>query len=151
VNAATDAVTHTYSVVFDHGSDPATRQSFVEDWENLAAVRDQSKQNLPEATASVTVTVGEVRFLSPTDAALYFELKYDGGQVFGQQIGYAKLIDGTWMVARDTMCMVFSWAGAQCDPPPDPARSQSAGSAPQPGTYNGPSGTSSATPTPTTN
>jgi len=65
------------------------------------------KKNYPEATDTITVEVGDVVFLSKTEAALYFELKYTGGVMFGKQIGYAKLIDGQWKIARDTMCMVF--------------------------------------------
>jgi hypothetical protein len=136
--AATQGVTEAYQYVFTHGNNRDNNGTYIEDAESLKTAGDQVKQNFPEATDTVTVEVGEIRFLSTTEAALYFELKYDGGAMFGQQIGYAKLIDGHWKIARDTMCMVFSWAGAQCDPPPDPARSTSAGSAPQPGTYSGP-------------
>jgi hypothetical protein len=136
--SARSAVTAAYQYVFTHGNDRAQNGNYVEDADNLKQFGDQARANFPQASDTITVAVGEIRFLSANEAALYFELKYDGGALFGQQIGYAKLIDGQWKISRDTMCMVFGWAGAQCDPPPDPARSTSGGSAPQTGTYQGP-------------
>ena len=152
---ASQDITTAYQYVFTHGNDRSNNGLYIEDATNLKTAGDQATKNFPTASDTITVEVGEIRFLSTTEAALYFELKYNGGTMFGQQIGYAKLIDGHWMIARDTMCMVFGWAGAQCDPPPDPARSHSAGNAPQPGTYSGPapsdsSSASSASAAPTT-
>jgi hypothetical protein len=140
IAAATQGVTDAYNYIFTHGNDPSNNGTYLEDANNLKAAGDKAKQNFQQASDTITVTVGEIHFLSSTDAALYFELKYEGGMLFGQQVGYARLIDGHWKVARDTMCMVLGWAGAQCDPPPDPARSTTGGSAPAPGTYNGPNG-----------
>ncbi|MEY2452048.1 MAG: hypothetical protein QOD92_1622 [Acidimicrobiaceae bacterium] len=141
---ATTAVQTAYNTVWDHTTEPTSRSQYIEDQPSIQSAIDASKKNFPQAADTITVEVGEIRFLSTTEAALFFELKYDGGQLFGKQIGYAKLVDGTWKVSRDTMCMVLGWAGGQCDPPPDPARSTSAGNAPQPGTYSGPSSASSA-------
>jgi len=140
VAASKQGVTDAYKYVFTAGNDTTKNGDYIEDVESVKSAADTTKSNFPEASATVSVEVGEVRFLSANEAALYFELKYDGGALFGQQIGYAKLIDGHWKIERDTMCMVLGWGGGQCDPPPDPARSTSAGSAPQPGTYNGPNG-----------
>jgi hypothetical protein len=158
-DSARQSVTEAYQYVFTHDHDPDQNGNYIENADALKAPGDQVKQNFPEASATVTVEVGEIRFLSATEAALFFELKYDGGALFGQQIGYAKVIDDRWKIEYDTMCMVLGWGGGQCDPPPDPARSTSAGTAPQPGTYFGPDGSESSTasassapaePTPTT-
>ncbi|MEY2423739.1 MAG: hypothetical protein QOI95_3806 [Acidimicrobiaceae bacterium] len=152
-DAARQSVTEAYEYVFTAGNDRNNNGTYIENADALKAPSEQVKQNFPEASDTVSVEVGEIRFLSTTEAALYFELKYDGGLLFGQQIGYAKFIDGHWKIEYGTMCMVFGWGGGVCDPPPDPARSTSAGNAPQPGTYTGPSGTasmSSAESTPTT-
>jgi hypothetical protein len=144
-DVARQSVTASYQYVFTHGNDPNNNKDYIENAAALKAPGDQVKQNFPQATDTVTVEVGEIRFLSATEAALYFELKYDGGAMFGQQIGYAKLIDGGWKIEYDTMCMVLGWGGGQCDPPPNPAHSTSAGNAPQPGTYFGPAGSDSST------
>jgi hypothetical protein len=137
-DAARQSVTEAYQYIFTAGHNPDDNGLYIENADALKAPGDQVKKNFPEASDTVTVTVGEIRFLSPTEAALYFELNYTGGALFGKQIGYAKLIEGRWKIEYDTMCMVFGWGGGQCDPPPDPARSTSGGSAPQPGTYSGP-------------
>jgi hypothetical protein len=124
-DAARQGITDAYQTVFTHDTDLDARRALMEDPDSVKSALDATKANFPEATNTVTVEVGEIRFLSKTEAALYFELKYSGGALFGKQIGYAKLIDGTWKISRDTMCMVASWGGGQCDPPPDPSRSSS--------------------------
>jgi hypothetical protein len=139
-DAAVQGITDAYQYVFTHGHDPNNNGDYIENADALKAPAAQVKENFPEANDTVTVDVGEIRFLSATDAALFFELKYSGGAQFGQQIGYAKVIDGRWKIDYSTMCMVLGWGGGTCDPPPDPARATSAGSAPQPGTYAGPEG-----------
>src|SRR5581483_10164096 len=103
--AATQAVADAYSTVFTHGSDPEQIVRLVEDGGQMQDLFATAKQNFPEATDTITVTIGEIRFVSRTEAALLFELHYQGGALFGQQIGYAKLIDGTWKVSRETVCM----------------------------------------------
>jgi hypothetical protein len=142
-DAARQAITEAYQYVFTHGNDPDNNGNYIENAEALKDPAATVKQNFPEANDTVTVEVGEIRFLSATEAALFFELKYSGGALFGQQIGYAKVVDGSWKIDYSTMCMVLGWGGGQCDPPPDPAKSTSAGSAPQPGTYYGPEGDTS--------
>ena len=103
--------------------------------DSLKQAQETTRSNFPEAVDTVTVTVGDIVFTSKTEAALYFELKYTGGALFGQQIGYAKLIDGTWKISHDTMCMVLGWGGGMCDGgrdrhPAGPARAE--GSPPSP-------------------
>jgi hypothetical protein len=112
--AARVAITNAYTTVFTHGSDPETNTTLIEDADSLKDAQEAVKSNFPEAVDTVTVEVGDVVFTSKTEAALYFELKYTGGALFGKQIGYAKLIDGTWKISHDTMCMVLGWGGGQC-------------------------------------
>ena len=38
-----------------------------------------------------------------------------GSRSQSRGIGYAKLIDGTWKISHDTMCMVLGWGGGMCD------------------------------------
>src|SRR5262249_40005931 len=112
--AAKDAITNAYQTVFTHGSDATLNQSLMEDPESLKDALDTTKSNFPQAVDTVTVNVGEIVFPSKPEAALYFELDYTGGALFGKQIGYAKFIDGTWKISHDTMCMVLGWGGGQC-------------------------------------
>jgi hypothetical protein len=113
--AARQAITDAYQTVFAHGSDPATNAQYIEDPDSIQQAAETTKSNFPQAVDTVTVNVGDIVFTSKTEAALYFELNYQGGAEFGQQVGHAKLIDGTWKIAHDTMCMVLGWGGGQCE------------------------------------
>jgi hypothetical protein len=112
--AAKQAITNAYQTVFTHGSDPTTNAQYIEDPDSIQRAMQSLRANFPQAVDTVTVKVGDIVFTSKTEAALYFELDYQGGALFGQQIGHAKLIDGTWKIANQTMCMVLSWGGGQC-------------------------------------
>jgi hypothetical protein len=113
--AARAAITNAYQTVFTHGSDATLNATLMEDPDSLKDAVATTKSNFPEAVDTVTVDVGDIVFTSKTEAALYFELKYTGGALFGKQIGYAKLIDGTWKISHDTMCLVLGWGGGMCD------------------------------------
>jgi hypothetical protein len=113
--AARQAITNAYETVFTHGSDATANAALIEDPDSLKEAQEAVRSNFPEAIDTVTVTVGDIVFTSKTEAALYFELKYSGGAQFGQQIGFAKLIDGTWKISHDTMCVVLGWGGGQCN------------------------------------
>ncbi|HEX2383010.1 MAG TPA: hypothetical protein VHI95_10260 [Acidimicrobiales bacterium] len=113
--AARQAITDTYQTVFTHGSDATLNATLIENPEGIEDAVAATRSNFPEAVDTVTVTVGDIVFTSKTEAALYFELKYTGGALFGQQVGYAKFIDGTWKISHDTMCMVLGWGGGMCD------------------------------------
>lgn len=112
-------ITTAYQTVFTHDTDKTERGKYVEDAEALQPIGDQATSNFPEAASTITVDIGDIVFTSPTEAALQFTLNYTGGAEFGQQIGYARLIDGTWKIGRETMCMVYGWAGATCPGSPN--------------------------------
>ena len=115
VAAAEAAVREAYEMVFTAGVDPETRRPYLEDPDSHEAVGAQVRESYPEATDTIQVETGEVRFIDATNAALYFELTYEGGALFGEQIGFAKLIDGRWVIAKDTVCMVLGWGGGVCE------------------------------------
>lgn len=103
-----------YRAAFDHRADADERETAVAHLSDLQSLFDRAAQSFPEAVASITVEVREVVFTSPDAAAVRFELFYEGGAQFGEQIGHAVVVDDTWRVRRDTMCMVLGWAGVQC-------------------------------------
>jgi hypothetical protein len=129
VAAATGAVRSAYETVFSANPDPTVNAGLIEDEENLKPIQDDLKAKNP---GSAIVTVGEIRFLSKTEAALLFDLTYQGAKIRDTQVGYATFIDGTWKISRDTMCMILGWGGGVCNPPAAPARSASGGGAPSP-------------------
>src|SRR6266508_2660055 len=115
VAAAEAGVREAYEIAFTTGSDPEVTKTYLEDPDSYAEAREQVKEQFPEASATIQVEVREVRFLDASTAALYFELTYEGGAMFGQQVGLSKLIDGRRVVAKDTMCMVLGWGGGGCE------------------------------------
>ena len=141
VAAAEAGVREAYEMAFTAGSDPEVVRGYLEDPDSYEEARQQTKESYPEASDTIEVEVTEIRFVDATTAALYFELTYDGGALFGQQIGFSKLIDGRWVVAKDTMCMVLGWGGGMCEgwggdgaesrpapvPPPSPPSTTSGG------------------------
>lgn len=112
--AAEAGVRDAYIGAFDHSASAEDKQAAVAHLEDLASLMDQAAQSFPDAVATITVEVREVVFTAPDAASVRFELFYEGGAQFGEQIGKAVLIDGTWRVARETMCTVLGWAGVQC-------------------------------------
>jgi hypothetical protein len=112
---ARQAITDAYQTVFSPGGDSLTNAQYIEDADSIQQAVETTKSNFPQAVATATVKVGDIVFTSKSEAALYFELDYEGGALAGRQVGYAKLIDGAWKIAHDTMCMVLGWGGGQCD------------------------------------
>jgi hypothetical protein len=72
--AASQGVTDAYQYIFTNGNDPSNNTQYLEDAVNLKTAGDQAKSNFNEASNTITVEVGEIRFLSTTEAALYFVL-----------------------------------------------------------------------------
>lgn len=116
-DVATVEVVAAFVQAFTGGqADPDAALAAVQDGPALRPAVEQARRNFPEAVTTSRPTVGEVVFLEPTTAAVTFALSYRGGINFGDQIGYAVLVDGRWRVARETYCTVMSWAGADCPP-----------------------------------
>jgi hypothetical protein len=114
VDEAEASVRDAYFDAFDHAADPAERDVAVAHLSEIQSLMDRAAQSFPDAVATVTVQVYEVIFTSPETAAVRFELNYSGGAEFGEQLGAAELVDGRWLVAKDTMCTVLLWAGVEC-------------------------------------
>ena len=105
VQAYTDAFTPTEQAV----KDAAIVRS-----PGMRAAAEQVRARYPEAVATTTVEVGDVVFLSPTEALLHFELRYTGGALAGVRRGGAVLVDGRWKVPSETICEVLAFGGGRC-------------------------------------
>ncbi len=115
-DAAKAAVTQAYQDSFSHDVSKEVQAAAVEDPAEVAAAK-QAMQDGPysDVRSTINVSVGDIVFTSDTEAYLFFTLSYGGTTPgLGQQIGQAKLIDGHWVVAKDTMCNLLSMAGAPC-------------------------------------
>lgn len=113
--AAEAEIRQAYFDAFDHSVEREAKLAAMEGGAAAHASQlDRAAANFPTAVATVTVEVREVSILLDDWATVRFELFYDGGAEFGEQTGSAVLDEGRWVVARETMCMVYGWAGAGC-------------------------------------
>jgi hypothetical protein len=60
------------------------------------------------------VRINDFRFLSPTSAALSFDLLLNGQPISPTTIGQAALIGGQWKVTRDSFCAVIKRSNIAC-------------------------------------
>jgi hypothetical protein len=117
-DGARRAVEHAYATAYDGGlGDTPEKRALVEDSESLVAVMDEIRrgtfaQQVQNASAKVT----EVVFVSPTEAAVRYDILIENYTNFTDRIGRAKLIGGVWKVARPTVCADISLAGSNCPP-----------------------------------
>ncbi|MGO8860851.1 MAG: hypothetical protein ACLQRH_08790 [Acidimicrobiales bacterium] len=68
------------------------------------AAGDAAAQKYPQISLGSTPKVLQVVFTDPTDAAVLYEIDYEGKPTVGPKIGYAVLDGGTWKVTRATYC-----------------------------------------------
>ncbi|WP_133150865.1 hypothetical protein [Frankia canadensis] len=115
--AATE-VRDAFARAFTGGQDVDAVLAAVQDGPRLRDTLLQARANQPVATRTSRPLVGEIVFLSPTRAAVEFQLAYSGAVQSGTRIGFAVLDDGNtaWQVSRETYCGVLSWTGARCPP-----------------------------------
>lgn len=106
------AYTKAYTAV--PGDDSYSSLDAVQDGDLLHAALDQLRHNFPEAAASSTVDTGELVFTDPQTAVLKFTLHYTGGAPYGTHNGTAVLVNGKWLVSRDSYCAVLAFGGATC-------------------------------------
>jgi hypothetical protein len=113
--AARAAVVQAYATAYSGIGDPNGKRDAVEDSDELADVIAQADsgsfaQQVKDASAVVT----DVVFTSPTEATVRYDINVKDYSNFTGRIGKARLIDGTWKVARVTICADLSLAGATC-------------------------------------
>jgi hypothetical protein len=62
----------------------------------------------------IRVRINDFRFLSPTRAALSFDLLLNGQPISPTTIGQAALVGGQWKVTRDSFCAVIKRSNIAC-------------------------------------
>ena len=103
-----------FHLAFDAGHTDEERFAVVEDGPALLPAGRAAAAKYPEAAKSITVTVHRIVFRDPTHAAVNFELFYERAMLLGPQDGEALLVDGRWLVSRDTRCRIIEQAGVAC-------------------------------------
>ncbi len=118
--AAEAAVRATVAEVYDD-DEPGADGALIDDETGVAEARRQvAEGDFGDAAASAVAVVEEIVFTSPTDAVFRYRLETSSG-VFGDRFGAAVLIDGTWKLTRDTVCLDLGLAGGDCGGPITPA------------------------------
>ncbi len=117
--AAKAAVIDAFTKAF-HGGDQAAARALVEDGDVLAAVMDAASKTFADAVKTSRAEVNDFVFVDDHTAAVIFTVSYElspgsGTSQIGPNLGYARLINGTWVVARESFCQVLSIA-APCPP-----------------------------------
>lgn len=84
----------------------------VEDYEELLPLIQQAYAAHERDVTNQTVKIYDIRFVSPTRAAVQFQNFIGGPDIV--QVQYAVLIDGQWKIARESECDALARAGVHC-------------------------------------
>ncbi len=118
--AAKAAVNDAFAGAFGGGDIQAT-QRLVENGDVLKDVMAAARKAFPDAVKTSRAEVTDLVFLDDHTAAVIFVVKYELGiqsltSQIGPYLGYARLINSTWVVAQETFCGVIAIA-ASCPQP----------------------------------
>jgi hypothetical protein len=111
---ALDQIRRAYTQFWSSGLPRAEKLDWLTDPLGVEDAMARAAENYPQATASTTVEVGDIVFLSRVQAQLHFRLVYKGAPSLGHRTGQAAYVDGRWKVTRATACELLSTAGASC-------------------------------------
>jgi hypothetical protein len=115
--AAEQAVRAAFSTVYNSHRSIADRVAMVDDPHGIAsAISRAASGDLADQLANTGVVVDEVHFSSPTSATVRYSVLSAGSSLVPDADGEARLVEGTWKVARSTVCRDLESAGAPCPP-----------------------------------
>ncbi len=114
--AARAAIELAYSVSYDGTKSPEEKSQYQEAPTGIAP--DQiTAAGYGDQVAGASATVTDVVFTSPTTASVRYDIAVaNWANQFPGRVGGAVLVDGTWKVARSTICTDISLAGVTCPP-----------------------------------
>src|SRR4051794_22179243 len=113
---ATLAVTQAFEQWLD-GSNPAASLAVIEDAAELQPALAEAVKKLP-GIASYRGSVSSVHFTSDTSAEVVYSLLANRVLIRADLTGIAVLVDGRWLVSRETVCNLLALNGIAC--PQDP-------------------------------
>jgi hypothetical protein len=113
--AARDAITDAFQRVYAPSSTVGGAGPYIDDPHALQQAIDETNLKFPDARAIQSIEVREIRFTSPTRAAVLYD--YSSLGRFPNRIGHAVRVGSQWKVTRATVCNDFSeLASVQCPP-----------------------------------
>jgi hypothetical protein len=113
---ATQAVTLAFEQWLD-GSNPEASLAVIEDAAQLQPVLTEAVKKIP-GISSYRGRVSSVRFTSDTSAEVDYSLFANRVLIRPNLTGIAVLVDGRWLVSRETVCNLLALNGIAC--PQDP-------------------------------
>lgn len=117
-SAAADQIHDAFTLAYTATKSPATALTAVEDGSSVASTLDKVSKAEPLSVDSAQVTVGDINFLSPTEAFVKVDVTYkwmDSG-VSNALPQRAVVSDGRWKVSRDSYCSTIGASGIRCPP-----------------------------------
>jgi hypothetical protein len=111
--AATFEITSTYMTAYGPGLVNRERIELIEDGDALLEVMEVAAERNPDYRNRISAQVDAVRFVDASHAAVRFSLLIDDSPVTSG-VGYAVLVDGRWLVARETYCNLLQLGGVWC-------------------------------------
>jgi hypothetical protein len=106
-----------FATLYNRSLPEEERGTRLDDNRGVKQAVEQVERNYPGALEQqATIRVDEVRFLSPTEAAVRYAILLPGYSTpeFPNRTGRAVLIDGVWKVTRDTLCADLALGGGEC-------------------------------------
>jgi len=91
--------------------------AFIEDGATLTDVVLAGAERYPQYRGKISASIEEVRFVDDSEAAVRFFLLVDGQPLAPAGVGRVKLIDGQWLLTRDTFCRMLQLGGLYCPAP----------------------------------
>ena len=104
-------MTAVVTATFAPGGDAAAT---VEDGTAVAEVGKVARDRYPQYRDTIAAVVDEVRFIDASHAAVRFGLTTNGQGLIPPGVGRVVLIDGQWLVSRDTFCRILMVGGVYC-------------------------------------
>ncbi len=121
--AAKAAVAKSFSTLYVFTTPTEERARLIDDTTGVeAALAQVLSGSLAEAAKGARWKLVDMVFTDPTTAVVKYDIEIpegSGSQSIAQnRFGTAKLVDGTWKVARATICADLALAGGMCDQDP---------------------------------
>ena len=110
--SAKSDVENAFTTVYGHGQTDQRLQLLQGGADpTVVAAGNAAAESHPQIAAASVPVVLQVVFTDPKDAAVLYEINYQGTPTVGPKIGYAVLDGGTWKVTRATFCADINNAG----------------------------------------
>ncbi len=114
-DAARKSVREAYEGVYRANAPIQDVVKFVDDTHGLEQAIAQLDQNIPNARPTLSIDIREIRFVSPTKAAVLYDIR-DANGTWPGRVGESVPVNGIWKVTRETVCRDIRLGATTCSP-----------------------------------